>query len=129
MMLDLPSELATETALKLAPGDLHYINKADSGGRYRGSDVSRRIVQLYGDSATFDHGPYKRYNRHDYVSAIRATRFSSFVMAEDSLSGMITVSGQTSPALSMISAGTIPGSLELRRPACCPSVVLIQRNI
>jgi hypothetical protein len=33
--------------------------KAGSGARYRGSDVSNRIIQLYGNSATFEFAPYR----------------------------------------------------------------------
>lgn len=57
--LDLPREMATATSFKLDPNDVQYIVKEQSGARYRGSDVSGRITQLYGDSATFDFSPYQ----------------------------------------------------------------------
>lgn len=59
LTLDLPSDLASATALRLDADDLQYIVKEGSGARYRDSDVSDRVVQLYGDSATFDFAPYR----------------------------------------------------------------------
>jgi hypothetical protein len=38
--------------------DRKYIDKANSGLRFRGTDVEDKILQLYGDSATFDYRPY-----------------------------------------------------------------------
>lgn len=54
--------MATATALEIEKGDPKYIVKEGSGARYRGSDVSDRIIQLYGDSATFDF-PLPGYRR------------------------------------------------------------------
>lgn len=56
--LDLPAEAAGATAAALEPDDLQYVRKAESGTRYRGSDLESAIEQLYGDSATFDYAPY-----------------------------------------------------------------------
>jgi predicted O-methyltransferase YrrM len=56
--LDLPREQASATALPLAQGDTPYIEKADSGARYRGTPFEGRITQLFGDSAKFDLSPY-----------------------------------------------------------------------
>jgi hypothetical protein len=44
--------------LPLALHDRKYVDKADSGVRFHGTDVAHKIVQLYGDSATFDYRPY-----------------------------------------------------------------------
>ena len=55
--LDLPPGHATQMAVK--PGDDTYINKPASGARYRGTDCESRIVQHYGDSATFDFSKFE----------------------------------------------------------------------
>jgi hypothetical protein len=59
--LDLPAE---ERALfALAPGERQYVDKPQSGARFRACGppwqaAARRITQLLGDSATFDWSPY-----------------------------------------------------------------------
>ncbi len=50
--LDLPSEQPTELALERS--ERAFIEKPISGERFQGTDAARKIVQLYGDSATFD---------------------------------------------------------------------------
>jgi predicted O-methyltransferase YrrM len=52
--LDLPRQLLSSTTLPLARGDAVYIEKEASGSRFRGTDYESRIVQLLGDSASFD---------------------------------------------------------------------------
>ena len=54
--LDLPA--SEPTALALAPGERQFVDKPRSGARFAQSDLAGRIVQLYGDSATFDFAPY-----------------------------------------------------------------------
>lgn len=56
--LDLPKEELHSAQLPLAPGDEWCISKEMSGSRYLGTDCAKRIIQLYGDSATFDFSPY-----------------------------------------------------------------------
>ncbi len=61
--LDLPHE--TRTRFELAAGEDHMVDKGASGQRieaYRQSHARAvaRIYQLYGDSARFDFGPYRR---------------------------------------------------------------------
>jgi predicted O-methyltransferase YrrM len=63
--LDLPADQLTAAALPLAAGDRRYIEKSASGSRYVGTDCEGKIVQLYGDSATFDFSPY--WNAVDFV--------------------------------------------------------------
>ena len=55
--LDLPP--GHHTRLEVKPGDDKYINKPASGARFRGTDCESRIVQHYGDSATFDFSPFE----------------------------------------------------------------------
>ena len=57
--LDLPPDGADNAALPLASGDKSYIAKPASGARISAQAKSGRIVQLYGDSATFDFAPYR----------------------------------------------------------------------
>jgi predicted O-methyltransferase YrrM len=59
--LDLPPNTPTQLALERA--DLSYVEKPRSGDRFRGTEVARKIKQLYGDSATFDFGSHSA----DYV--------------------------------------------------------------
>ncbi len=56
--LDLPADKLDSTALGIDPADEVYVTKESSGSRFAGNAYSNRIVQLYGDSATFDYGPY-----------------------------------------------------------------------
>ena len=56
--LDLPPAGAATAALPLASGDETYIRKPQSGARMAAQAESGKIVQLYGDSGTFDFAPY-----------------------------------------------------------------------
>ena len=57
--LDLPPTDLSSTALPLAGGDSTYVDKPTSGARIAEQlHESGRIVQLYGDSGTFDFTPY-----------------------------------------------------------------------
>lgn len=55
LTLDLPAELADGTAFELDENDRVYIQKPEPGARFKGNPLSQRIVQLRGDSATFDY--------------------------------------------------------------------------
>jgi len=63
--LDLPRDMIASTQLSLAVGDQKYIDKGLSGQRFRGTDYEPRIMQLYGDSATFNFSPF--FNMMDFV--------------------------------------------------------------
>ncbi len=56
--LDLPPQ--QDAALPLEVGDRLFIDKPRSGARFVGSDMEPRITQLYGDSGTFDFGPWAK---------------------------------------------------------------------
>jgi hypothetical protein len=61
--LDLPKDCVSSTVLPTCRGDQAYLNINVTGARYRSKDErsfpeKRKIVQLYGDSATFDFSPY-----------------------------------------------------------------------
>lgn len=57
--LDLPPQQLKQTGLRIASGDENFIQKERSGSRFVGSAFEQKIVQLYGDSATFDFAPYE----------------------------------------------------------------------
>jgi len=58
--LDLPTE--TDTKFNVDAGEVHFIDKPESGARYKHSQThasaSKKITQQYGDSATYDFTPY-----------------------------------------------------------------------
>jgi predicted O-methyltransferase YrrM len=63
--IDLPRSGITSSAAPIHAHEIRYADKAESGARYRTSDVSARVEQLYGDSGTFDFTPF--YDRMDFV--------------------------------------------------------------
>jgi hypothetical protein len=66
--LDLPKDKLYSTKLPIVPGDKGdkmFIDKEISGSRYLGKDCERKIIQLYGDSATFDFSPF--FNMMDFI--------------------------------------------------------------
>ena len=63
--LDLPAAAIDSAASPIHRHELRYAKKTSSGERYRGTDAETRIVQLYGDSGTFDFDPY--YGQIDFV--------------------------------------------------------------
>lgn len=56
--LDLPAAQLERAAQPLDDGDRTYILKAASGARFQQRTTPARIVQVYGDSATFDFSRY-----------------------------------------------------------------------
>lgn len=63
--LDLPKDKLSSTALPIGHDDIGYIDKDVSGSMYIGTYEEKKIVQLYGDTATFDFSPY--FNTIDLV--------------------------------------------------------------
>jgi len=63
--LDLPLEMMDAIRLPIDLFDRQYIDKESSGIRFIGTDYEKQIVQLYGDSATFDFSPY--VNSLDFI--------------------------------------------------------------
>lgn len=57
--LDLPNEEVEHTAYKLETGELAYAQKSVSGERFINHPQQAKITQVFGDSASFDFGPYK----------------------------------------------------------------------
>lgn len=56
--LDLPREMINDTALSILSGERHYVEKESSGKRFKNHPSSEKIVQKYGDSATFDFSSF-----------------------------------------------------------------------
>src|SRR5271166_5592306 len=67
--LDLPKSAIDRASLALAPGDLKYIDKEKAGSRYAETSYAAKIVQLYGDSATYDFTPYRKQIDMVFVDA------------------------------------------------------------
>ena len=63
--LDLPKSEITRTKLALSDYDRPYINKDQSGWRFQGTELGKKIVQFAGDSATFDFAEF--FDRIDFV--------------------------------------------------------------
>lgn len=56
--LDLPRGQRLSTKWPLAPGEEIFVRKETIGSRYAGWESTKKIVQLYGDSATYDFVPF-----------------------------------------------------------------------
>ena len=56
--LDLPVKSDITTALRPHPWDKDFVAKRESGRHYRESAYAHKIRQLWGDSASFDYGPF-----------------------------------------------------------------------
>jgi len=63
--VDLPQSQMDQALLKLESGDRKYIDKNASGARFASIDESAKIVQLFGDTASFDFSQW--YNKVDFV--------------------------------------------------------------
>ena len=60
--LDLPKTALPGASLAILPDELAYINKETTGSRIKDSAVNNKIIQLLGDSATFDLGSLPKIN-------------------------------------------------------------------
>ncbi len=56
--LDLPQEKIGATQLEVDQNDIKYIDKTESGMRFKNKEAGKKITQLFGDSASFDYSPY-----------------------------------------------------------------------
>ena len=63
--LDLPAEGLGSTAFALELNEDAFVKKSRSGARFVNAEASRNIIQLLGDSATFDFSPY--YGKVDFM--------------------------------------------------------------
>jgi predicted O-methyltransferase YrrM len=63
--LDLSEDQMGHTEFPLDPNVRSIMGKQMVGSRYSGTDCENKIVQLYGDSATFDFSPF--FNVTDFV--------------------------------------------------------------
>jgi predicted O-methyltransferase YrrM len=95
--LDLPKNQIAKTKFKLDKEDLKYAKIVTSGSRYMGKEGSGKIVQLFGDSATFDYKPYlgkidfifvdgshaKAYIKNDTETALRLRSKNGVILWHD----------------------------------------------
>src|SRR5258706_15592823 len=63
--LDLPQTQLADARFEIDSREAKYVMKSVSGSRFANTPEARKITQLYGDSATFDYGPY--IGRMDFV--------------------------------------------------------------
>jgi predicted O-methyltransferase YrrM len=56
--LDLPKSELENTKFEVCGKEKQYIEKPESGARFKGTVYQRQITQLFGDSASFDYSPY-----------------------------------------------------------------------
>ena len=56
--LDLPKDQVRSTTFPLAQREDAFIKSGITGSRYAGTDGAQKIVQVYGDSASFDFSPF-----------------------------------------------------------------------
>jgi hypothetical protein len=57
--LDLPASQITATRYGLDRGESQFVKKESSGRRFVGTHFAPKIIQLFGDSATFDFLPFR----------------------------------------------------------------------
>ena len=57
--LDLPGKDLNSTAISIEKGEVRYVDKEISGERFIGHPMARKIIQIFGDSATFLFDDYK----------------------------------------------------------------------
>jgi predicted O-methyltransferase YrrM len=102
--LDLPQD--QQAALTIKIGDEKYIEKPKSGSRFSGTPEAARIVQHFGDSATFDYAPFAgtmdfvfvdgahsaEYVRNDTEKALRMLRPGGAIAWHDYGTGQVTES-------------------------------------
>jgi predicted O-methyltransferase YrrM len=91
--LDLPAESLTALSTALDPRETHYVEKSESGARYRKTFVETKITALHGDSFTFDFSPYAGSLDFVFVDASHAFEY----VMSDSINalGMLRPDGGT----------------------------------
>ena len=56
--LDLPKAGLGDTTFELAPGEGAFVDKKESGAKFKGTVYANQITQLFGDSATYDYSSF-----------------------------------------------------------------------
>lgn len=56
--LDLPKAELDKTKMEIEVGEERYVDKDESGTRFKNHPMGYKIKQVYGDSATYDFSPY-----------------------------------------------------------------------
>lgn len=75
--LDLPKEELEKTKYKLAKGETKYVDKNDSGERFKEHHANcvKKITQLYGDSASFDFSPYMKQMDFIFIDGSHTAKY------------------------------------------------------
>jgi predicted O-methyltransferase YrrM len=95
--LDLPETAINAAQLPLDDWDRQYVHKSASGVRFHGTQWELQIVQLLGDSATFDYTPYEGkmdlvfidgshsydYVKSDTQKALKLAASSAYILWHD----------------------------------------------
>ncbi len=95
--LDLPKTGLGKTEFELALGESAFVDKKESGAKFKGTAFSNQITQLYGDSASFDFSPYEgqmglvfvdgshayEYVRQDTQTALRLAAPGGIILWHD----------------------------------------------
>jgi predicted O-methyltransferase YrrM len=89
--LDLPRSHMNSTNLPITELDKKYIDKNISGERFLGSKYEGRIIQLYGDSSTFEYAPY--FGSIDFVFVDGAHSFEYVISDSMNALRMLTSRG------------------------------------
>jgi predicted O-methyltransferase YrrM len=95
--LDLPAEGLDSTALALELNEDIFVRKSRSGARFADAAAGGGIIQLFGDSATFDFSPYfgkvdfmfvdgshaYEYVKSDTIAALKMVREGGIIIWHD----------------------------------------------
>ncbi len=73
--IDLPRESVAELSVPIHAHERRYVDKSESGRRYRGTPEAARITSLHGNSATFDFSEYLGTMDFVFVDASHAYRY------------------------------------------------------
>jgi predicted O-methyltransferase YrrM len=63
--IDLPQASIDSSVAPIHAHEVRYADKSESGSRYKGTDVEKKIEQLYGDSGTYDFSEF--YSGIDFI--------------------------------------------------------------
>jgi predicted O-methyltransferase YrrM len=73
--LDLPQTHLADARFVIDSREAKYVAKSVSGSRFANTPEAMKITQLYGDSATFDYGPYVGKMDFVFVDASHAYEY------------------------------------------------------
>lgn len=97
--LDLPASDIDRTEIPISAGERRYVEKAVVGEKFLATPEQQRIVQLFGDSASFDYFPFENkmdcvfvdgchdyaYVKNDTTHALRLLKEKGIILWHDYL--------------------------------------------